>query len=291
MGLILCKKNTIIVFAKSQSLVLCSFKMIGDIDLFTLRPNGWLNDIVINSYYSHIQTRSVTLNQLAPVLTLESHFWTRYSEAGIEGVRRWTRQANFDEIDLFFVPRCSGLHWTVAACDLRRKRISWYDSLPNDHTDDLNCFTEYLANILNNPAVPLWPKFSVESPQQRNGDDCGVCAILNAEFLSRREDLSYLTTPESINCARESIRSHLVRGFIPLTPWHTDCILPAPEIELAEEEVESLLSPTDVQSLKDYIERSGRQDRVRPFRLQISETQRIKVYPDQARRLLRDGKL
>ncbi|KAG0273959.1 SUMO1 sentrin specific peptidase 1 [Linnemannia exigua] len=178
-------------------------------DIQTLCPGEWLNDEVINFYINLIIARSKESTTLPKVHVFSTFFYKVLTDSGYEKVRRWSKKAKVDifELDYVLIPiHCSGNHWTSAVIDMKRKRISYYDSLLGNNPKCFLMLREYLdKESQDKRSKPFnfegWendcPK---DIPRQRNGYDCGVFTCTFIEFKSRgsetfdfsQEEMPYL---------------------------------------------------------------------------------------------------
>lgn len=158
----------------------------------------WLNDEIINAYLLMIQKRSEdTSRKLPSIHAFNTHFYTTLCERGYEGVQRWTRKTDLFSKDLVLVPIHLGMHWVLSMIDFRRKQVRYLDSLHGRNERALNTLRQYLEKEhLDKKKAPFnstgWTfKCEMDCPAQQNGFDCGVFTCINAEYISRDEDLTF----------------------------------------------------------------------------------------------------
>ncbi|KAF9381077.1 SUMO1 sentrin specific peptidase 1 [Mortierella sp. AD011] len=164
-------------------------------DIHTLRPGQWLNDEVINFYGNLIMSRSKDSTTLPKVHIFSTFFYKTLSENGYDKVRRWTKKVKIFEMDYVLMPiHRSGNHWTTAAIDMKKKRISYYDSLLGNNP---KCFLILRSYLEQESMDKLKKPFDFEGwendcpkdiPTQENGFDCGVFTCTFIEFMSRGQD-------------------------------------------------------------------------------------------------------
>ncbi|BFZ58857.1 SUMO1 sentrin specific peptidase 1 [Savitreella phatthalungensis] len=221
-------------------------------DIFTLRPGQWLNDEVINFWLNLIKQRSddaldassprhkdavaravagrLPADKTGPlkVHCFNTFFYPSLSKSGYSGVKRWARKAKVEigRCDVVLVPVHLGVHWCMAAINLRRRRFEYWDSLhgspgnifsrlreylagewPNFQADEAahGRFTDFAASKSYHPGdaanlhdpvthrtgnLPTSGKVrdGTHAPSQRNGYDCGVFASRMAECIARGVD-------------------------------------------------------------------------------------------------------
>ena len=101
------------------------------------------------------------------------------------------RQAiNIFEKRRIFIPiNIDNAHWAMCVVDFDKRCIEYYDSLGQNGIDVMKHIFHYMedehrqqhqCDIHNKDA---WDFVNKETPQQRNGYDCGVFAIICADFL------------------------------------------------------------------------------------------------------------
>lgn len=168
-------------------------------DIYTLTGLNWLNDEVINAYFSLIVARGKGSNK-KKVYAFNTFFYPKLRDSGYSSVKRWTRKVDIFSFDYLLVPIHLGNHWCLAFIDFTRRQISYYDSLggsPNNCCDNLLDYLRYESNDkkkqdFDDENWRLINSYSQQGiPQQRNGSDCGVFACTYAEYLSRPAKLKF----------------------------------------------------------------------------------------------------
>ena len=111
-------------------------------------------------------------------------------------VARWTKDFNVLDYDKLFFPIFIGrCHWTLVVMNLVKKTSEYYDSINGAGATNL---MEHLVHWLSDEikdkyrggtsySTDGWKctnKCSKRIPQQKNGIDCGIFLIMNADFLS-----------------------------------------------------------------------------------------------------------
>ncbi|XP_043286871.1 sentrin-specific protease 1-like [Venturia canescens] len=110
-------------------------------DLETLDEGKCLNDEIINSYLDLICKRE-TFGQR--VYGMNSFFFPRLYVNGYPAIKRWTKKVNLFEFEKVMVPIHLGHHWCLAVIDLKKKTISYYDSLGGENPQYLENLFQYL---------------------------------------------------------------------------------------------------------------------------------------------------
>ena len=114
------------------------------------------------------------------------------------GVRRWTKKFDvFAHRMLFFPVNISNTHWCLAVVHVREKRIQYYDSMGGPGTYYLRALQRWVVDEMKHKKGEdidpeewrLQPTTS-DTPQQKNGSDCGVFTSMCADYLSEDLQLS-----------------------------------------------------------------------------------------------------
>ncbi|XP_055814335.1 ubiquitin-like-specific protease ESD4 [Solanum dulcamara] len=165
-----------------------------------LRPGQWLNDEVINVYLELLKERE----KREPQKFLKCHFFNTFFYKKLisgrggynyQSVRRWTSQRKLGycllECDKIFVPIHKEIHWCLAVINNKDKKFQYLDSLRGRDSNVLKVLASYFVDEVKDKCgkhidVSSWKQEFVEDlPEQKNGYDCGVFMIKNADFYSR----------------------------------------------------------------------------------------------------------
>lgn len=166
-------------------------------DLATLRESTWLNDEVVNFYFSLIKERSETSKDLPKVHVFNTFFYPKIMKMGFAGVKRWTRKIDIFAMDLILIPVHLGMHWCLAVIDFKKKQFVYYDSLRGNNMQCLMALKGYLQDESKDKKKVdydaedwdmIMPK---DIPEQMNGCDCGVFMCKYAEYKSRQVDFTF----------------------------------------------------------------------------------------------------
>lgn len=172
-------------------------------DMGTLNQGNWLNDDVINFYLNLIMERSGTEDAKEKgwprVYAFNTFFYPKLAAGGYAAVKRWTRSVDLFSFDILLVPLHCTLHWCLAAIDLRKRSIGYYDSLVSkgDKWQFLARLQDYLGDESQGKKATAmdwdgWTLGVVEDlPQQENTSDCGVFMCQYSEFLSRDAPIAF----------------------------------------------------------------------------------------------------
>jgi sentrin-specific protease 1 len=203
----------------------------------TLQPGQWLNDEVIHHFYVMLSNRDEDLcaqdNNRLRSHFFKSFFITKLLNEGhanpaMEGryeyrnVKRWSKKVpgkDLFNLDKIFFPINQGrMHWICAVAFMQEKRIQVYDSLGSGGDLYLQSIFQYLQDEHKDkkktplPDPDAWELVdtTMDTPQQRNGHDCGVFTCMFADFLSK--DCPLVFSQEHITQCRERIVLSIMNG-------------------------------------------------------------------------------
>lgn len=189
-------------------------------DLRTLISPNWLNDEVINFYCQLLVERSESNRGKFPSLhAFSSFFFPKLRDRGYEGVKMATRRLNPPALarDLLLIPVHLGMHWCMAAIDIRSKSIAYYDSLHGRNLACLRALREWIKGEFAERQgghqfdFAGWTELCPEDiPAQHNGHDCGVFALAFAEHLSR--DAPFTFSQDDMSYWRDRISFEIIKG-------------------------------------------------------------------------------
>ncbi|XP_040423503.1 sentrin-specific protease 2 isoform X3 [Cygnus olor] len=97
-------------------------------DIHTLKNLHWLNDEIINFYMNLLVERNKKEGYPA-VYAFSTFFYPKLISGGYKAVRRWTRSVDLFKQDLIIVPIHLTVHWALVVIDVRRKTITYFDSV------------------------------------------------------------------------------------------------------------------------------------------------------------------
>jgi len=137
-------------------------------------------------------------------------------------VKRWTKFAVFEQDKIVFPINIKNAHWTMAVIYIQRKEIHYYDSMSGSGKKWLDGLLNWLVDETkgkkgqgqNKLDTREWRLVDCEPtvPQQNNGLDCGVFAMMCADFIS--DDLPLDYTQENIPFFRRKIAADIIRGSL-----------------------------------------------------------------------------
>ena len=166
-------------------------------DIRTLRNECWLNDEIINFYMNMLVERNNNNNNNeAPIHAFSTFFYPKLVKEGHRGVKGWSKKFNLFAFHRILIPVHLGNHWCLAVIDMKKKKITYYDSKGASNNKCLQALKQYMIaesqtkNInFNESEWTLLNKKDI--PQQMNNFDCGVFACKFAEYITRDEQFSF----------------------------------------------------------------------------------------------------
>uniref|UniRef100_A0A915DMI0 Ubiquitin-like protease family profile domain-containing protein n=1 Tax=Ditylenchus dipsaci TaxID=166011 RepID=A0A915DMI0_9BILA len=185
-------------------------------DLERLQPGECLNDAIINSYLDFVVKRSESSPLLPTAFAFDTHFYTELEQKGMVDLKKWTKKLDVFAYDILIVPIHQTGHWALVIVDLRRKTISYYDSLLGDGANTLRIIRKFLEQTekpenTNRFNKKVWlcdsPK---DIPKQKNGYDCGLFLCCFADRVSKEEKLDF--NQEQMPKIRKQLLSLLSRA-------------------------------------------------------------------------------
>ncbi|CAN9502419.1 unnamed protein product [Ophioblennius macclurei] len=174
-------------------------------DLATLQEGGWLNDEVMNFYFSLVMERCCGEAEHLRVYSFSTFFFPKLQgggggqPGGHGAVKRWTKSVDLFQFDLILVPLHLGVHWALAVIDFKSKMVKSFDSMGQRHDDICSLLLLYLkeehkakkGRELDNANWTVRSFRASEIPQQKNGSDCGVFACKYADYIARGRPLTF----------------------------------------------------------------------------------------------------
>ena len=206
-------------------------------DMITLERGQWINDNVINFYLGLLRQREVSSSGSSTQRACErekagnNFFWNTfflnklYKDTGtydFNGVRRWTRKVDLFSFDRVIFPVHQDVHWVLAVANIKQQRFEYFDSMFGEDRACLNMITRYFADesidkkIYIGRTVSDWPHVFVKNiPVQRNGYDCGIFMLKNADLIARGvEDLDKVYEQSNMDFFRLRISADILRGSV-----------------------------------------------------------------------------
>ncbi|GJQ14413.1 hypothetical protein GpartN1_g6204.t1 [Galdieria partita] len=205
-------------------------------ELQLLAQDGWITDIVIDSYLSLLigesdaffKARKSAASEFKDVLyrphifAFSPFFYTRLCGSGNEydfaGVRQWTIASKIDvlERDLLLFPILqSKVHWFLTCLDLRTRKLLFLDPYPGRPPVKEVCSSllrwlvdevteKYGETRAKDLETTKWKIVNcLDIPSQRDRNNCGVYLLLFAHYLEQGRVVSF--TQDDVTNARRRI--------------------------------------------------------------------------------------
>lgn len=199
-----------------------------------ITPQKWVDNFSIDIYMELLNKRNNKIHCLS--ITFLECLMGKSKNKGLKNegmeyemlhynydrIKRWFKKINLYNFDKVFIPVYYNLHFTMFEIQIRNRKIIYYDSLPITVNKKLmiakwmqgikRCLIDHATyqKITTNEKYIYWEPFIGISPQQENSSDCGIFAMLCADF--RSDDLPLDYQQKEINFYREKIATDLVRG-------------------------------------------------------------------------------
>ena len=187
-------------------------------DIKTLQKGAWVNDQVMDFYFSMIASRSANRN-LPKVYAFSTFFYNKLLKKGHNVVGRWTKNVDLFSYDLILIPVHVNMHWFLVVIHIKERTIRSYDSLNRDNKECLSVLKhyiqkEYMTKHSKQLCSESWQMSEVHNiPEQMNNSDCRIYACKYAEFLSRQADLTF-TRSDMTTCRHTMIYEILMDSLI-----------------------------------------------------------------------------
>lgn len=180
-------------------------------DLRTLTHGKWLNDEIINCYLELVAA-SCGRSSSAPrssrrCLAMTTFFYTALTGRGYDykRVQKWTRGVDtLAAFDLILFPIHRVCHWTLAVADVRKRKLTYYDSLGRNEGGGQVC--KHLSR---------WLRDEAESNAARAAEQEVEAAVIKAEEKEQEKG-------KKLKAGKAAWQINYQRG-IPLQKNGSDC--------------------------------------------------------------------
>uniref|UniRef100_A0A914HTE5 Ubiquitin-like protease family profile domain-containing protein n=1 Tax=Globodera rostochiensis TaxID=31243 RepID=A0A914HTE5_GLORO len=156
--------------------------------LLCLSDGEWLNADIIDSYLDHLCQQSAGMAQFIPTYAILS-----YERKGTVPSEWYWR---LNGTDIVFAPaHLYTNHWAMVVVNIRERKLTLMDSMNHEFTSsDKTIFMDTIMDVASLQEAHIGDRETWEVserlsvPQQNNGTDCGIFALLFAKYsLERRE--------------------------------------------------------------------------------------------------------
>jgi sentrin-specific protease 1 len=174
-------------------------------DIHTLAPVTWLNDECVNFTLGILGRRE--RERCGPKGHPRCHFFNTFflnklfqddGEYDYNKVRRWSTEKKLGYLPIkcekVIVPVHQGVHWVLAVVDLKRKVVSYYDSLLGKDREVVRNLIKWVVDEAKNKLNENWDigewreEYPSEIPRQMNGSDCGMFMLNYARNIASFTD-------------------------------------------------------------------------------------------------------
>ena len=156
----------------------------------------WYNDNVIDSYMQLLYKRrddKKATSKDPSLVVLNSKLYTALCARGYDAISDWVANVATNAADLVLMPvHLAGMkHWILVAINGAKMTVTLYCSLRIRHDGVLQTIRQFMIDDNHNKGFIAFRaddwNFSqdMQTPQQGNGDDCGMFVCWIAEHLSR----------------------------------------------------------------------------------------------------------
>lgn len=188
-------------------------------DMERLDDKGWLNDVIINDYFSLIKK-----SYPDSIYCFKSHFYQSL-ENKVQTRSKKTSHVppdtdeDFTKYSLLLIPiNVSSSHWCLLVVNLKGETMEYYDSLGGKAKRDIfDKFQIYMEENKSNFSKTKGAKFAFaridkekKIPQQSNGYDCGVFVCIYALYLARNAPLNF--SGRDVKNFRQMMKYELLTG-------------------------------------------------------------------------------
>jgi hypothetical protein len=191
-------------------------------DFLRLRPDNWLNDVIINAYAIKLRQVDEVKRpaEFSKTFIHNTHFYKLLiSNDGVTRVEtHGGKEFNPFALEKLLVPiHIGGNHWVLAVINMAEKHIALYDSL-NASTkkiaQHLKAYLEHMhKKVFGTPLDNDWKDTTPPAPKQENSDDCGVFTVaFIREAMRKNFNGTFKVTQKDIACLRKRIALELAQG-------------------------------------------------------------------------------
>ena len=170
-------------------------------DIHTLAPVTWLNDEIVNFMLGMLARRQREL--CGPEGQPGVHFFNTFflnklfqddEVYDYNKVRRWSTEKKCGYLpikcDKIIIPVHQGVHWVLAVIDIKKKVVSYYDSLLGRDRKVVQNLIRYVIDESEDKLKEKWARdewkeeFPSKIPRQMNGSDCGMFMLSYARCIA-----------------------------------------------------------------------------------------------------------
>ena len=192
--------------------------------MMEIYENQWLNNDVIDFYMKMLHERDMMLC-VQDKSRRSSHYYSCYfmtlllppNGYNYSNVKSWSKKFNVFEKEKIFCPiNVNVSHWSMLVIYIQEKRIAYYDSMQVHGKKYLDGALQYLVDeslTMNRPFdKEQWTLITYADglPLQENDYDCGVFALMYADFIT--DDLPLVFGQQHMELFRKKMCLSIMRG-------------------------------------------------------------------------------
>ena len=200
--------------------------------LHCLKEREWINDEIVNFYMALLyEYTCINGEASATCYFYNTHFYEFLQRSSkdqliYESLKKWTKINIFKYKYLFFPINIRGNHWALVVIDMQYRLIKYYDSLINDASYmKLTIFNQWLHGEFQkhqgSSVFQMFKVVCVKSPQQDNGDDCGVYMLSFALLITLGLEVE-LMEKKFVPLMRKKIAISIVDGEIHVYAFYNE---------------------------------------------------------------------
>ena len=192
-------------------------------DLTRLRPEGWLNDEIINFFLKLCEEKDRKIsNQVSTWKSnafMNSYFYYKLVESdggfNFSNVASWTKNVNVFSCNHVFIPiNFKNLHWALVVISMTSREIKYLDSVSKDGMEimvNLNRWLVYESMAKRKTGLSPFKLRNISCPQQDNSYDCGVFVLSFIDLISNNLPIAIMSQP-MCDVIRKRLAYWIIKG-------------------------------------------------------------------------------
>lgn len=149
--------------------------------LMFLAPQEWLFDEIMNTYITLIKEK------YQDCYVFSSFFYGKLKKK--EPISRWTKNVDIFDRRLIIIPIHFPVHWCMCIVDNTTRMVEFWDSYRKNDKGVMATVIGFLQKEWQTKQKGECPQYTpkriLNGPMQLNGFDCGVFALMTAEYRAR----------------------------------------------------------------------------------------------------------
>jgi Ulp1 family protease len=192
--------------------------------IMEIYENQWLSDDVVDFYMKMLNEHDMEMCMYDKTRR-SSHYYSCYfmtlllppNGYNYNNVKGWSKKFNVFEKEKIFCPiNVNASHWSMLVIYIQEKMIAYYDSMQVHGKKYLDAALQYLVDeslTMNRPFdKEQWTLITYTDglPLQENDYDCGVFALMYADFIT--DDLPLVFGQQHMELFRKKMCVAIMRG-------------------------------------------------------------------------------